>query len=187
MQAAKGAPSLLSILAFIAAGSACWHVWSSEVDISPILPDAAPIPSDNRAQPAPAPVALLASLETFSETLARPLFNPTRRPLQTVIEPQPVAEEAPPAPPEGIRVLGVVRAADRPPRALIASPEDPMGRWLQIGEATAGWSIIDIGEAEVTITADLRKQRLSLYGEAPAATTPSPARATKSARRRELR
>jgi hypothetical protein len=82
-------------------------------------------------------------LSDFAEIVSRPLFTATRRPYVPA-EPTPVRAEAAPAeasrPPPNVRLIGVVIDAGKK-RALLRTPEQPRGRWVEEGETIDGWQV----------------------------------------------
>ena len=135
----------------------------------------APIPIDNSAAEAHSAVAgqrlkvpLARPLTDYSETLARPLFNPTRRPSAQVDRTQkdtkkPKAETRISA--NQIQLIGIVlHAADR--RVLVRSPEAPMANWHSEGDVIAGWKLIEIRSNSVLVESQGSKRLISLYTDA---------------------
>jgi hypothetical protein len=114
-------------------------------------------------------------LSDFAEIVARPLFTATRRPYvptePTPARAEPAAAE-PNRPPPNVRLIGVVIDAGKK-RALLRTPEQPRGRWVEEGETIEGWQVRSV-QADAAILAFGRgTHELRLY----------PARGTSSANR----
>ena len=189
MQSRGGVGSLLASLALVAAGVACWSAWTSEIDVSPITPaPAAALSRDGDAGTLALPLAaLLPPLETFRETLSRPLFSSTRRPVQAEIEPPQITPAPPPASVDGFRVLGVIRSSEAPPQALLATPEAPLGEWLRIGQRAVGWQLVEISDAGITLAAENIERKLSLYGDLASTPVAAPGTTPQPGKRRNSR
>jgi hypothetical protein len=93
-------------------------------------------------------------LSDFAEIVARPLFTASRRPYVPP-EPTPVRAEPAPAepnrPPPNVRLIGVVIDAGKK-RALLRTPEQPRGRWVEEGETVEGWQVLSV-QADAAILA----------------------------------
>ena len=118
---------------------------------------------DGRKMPLARPIT------DYSETLARPLFNPTRRPLPPVQSTRPDTQK-PKAKPrisaDQLEPIGIVlRAQDR--RVLIRSPETPIATWHSEGDVIAGWRVIEIRSNSVLVEADGSRRQIRLYADAP--------------------
>ena len=96
--------------------------------------------------------------EQFQETVGRPLFNPNRRP----VERKEAAEAGPNAGVGDVRLVGVMRAADQPPRALLRSANASNGRWIAEGAEFNGWTLRKVGERSVVLQSGARSQELKL-------------------------
>lgn len=164
MAARYDARQLSVIALLIGAGAVGWQVWSSEIDVTAIrpLPESAggtpqvPYPRHADIQLPPP--------ESFSETLARPLFSPSRRPVERVAEAVPTRVDAPPAS-DGLRLLGVVRRGETS-RALVATQANPSGAWLVVGQALGGWRLAEIMDDAVQLSSGRHAQVLALYRSA---------------------
>ena len=114
--------------------------------------------------------------DTTPETLARPLFSPTRRPFVPPPPEPPPPEiaalpepEPPPPPPQeatpdpaGLKLKGVMLGASIA-QALIATQDDPKGRWFEIGNMVTGFTLAAIEDDRVKLTAGSRNVELKLY------------------------
>ena len=143
---------LLLLCAVVAAiGLANWWVVTFDPTGSPTV-SAAP------ASLAPPPSAARQlderPLADFAEIVGRPLFTATRRP-HVPAEPAPVRAEPTPAeprrPPPNVRLIGVVIDAGKK-RALLRTPEQPRGRWVEEGETIEGWQVRSV-QADAAILA----------------------------------
>lgn len=142
------------------------------IDISPIAasnPTGRQPPRETGASP------LVPGLESFPETLHRPLFSKTRRPFVPVPEPAPMqadveppAEpaEAPPSQPPDLTLRGIaIEGSSR--KALIMSTADPKGIWMGLGERIENWTISGIGREDVILRSEDQELILNLYVENP--------------------
>ncbi len=96
--------------------------------------------------------------EQFRETVGRPLFNPSRRPVQR----KETAEAGPSATVSDLRLVGVMKTADRPPRALLRSPNQPNGKWIAEGAELNGWRLHKVNERSVVLQSGARSHELKL-------------------------
>ncbi|MCJ9753649.1 hypothetical protein MOV61_23290 [Neorhizobium sp. BETTINA12A] len=135
------------------------------IDISPLAvgqPGKAPVaaPGD-KSRP-----ATLTDLN-LPDTLARPVFSPTRRdfvPPPTPPKPlAPVVAEAPPVapPPPSIRLKGT-RTVSGKFSALIVTDEKTVD-WFGEGEMVLGWTIVSIEADRMSLTAGTSSALFSLY------------------------
>lgn len=120
----------------------------------------------------------LASGNAFPETLARPLFSPTRKPPGSR-PPEPVAQQPPgpepmpqPSPvevtaPDAVILKGIFIDEERQ-LALIQTPTAPQGTWLAAGALVEGWTISRIDRQGIALEAQGQSARLSLYVDKPA-------------------
>jgi hypothetical protein len=93
-------------------------------------------------------------LSEFGEIVRRPLFTATRRPYVPAEPTQRAAEPAPAVPtrpPPNVRLSGVVIDAGKK-RALLRTPEQPRGRWVEEGDTIDGWLLRSV-EADAAIVA----------------------------------
>jgi hypothetical protein len=108
----------------------------------------------------------------YPEIAARPLFSRSRRPFMP--PPQEIAEPAPPEP-EQVATLGDpqivlqgVMITDRAEQALILADGEAAPRWRNVGESVGGWTIAEIAENGVRLTAEQQSRTVNLYVEKPA-------------------
>jgi hypothetical protein len=103
-------------------------------------------------------------LTDLTETLERPLFQPTRRAIRTVVPPpQPVGavEEQPPPPPV-FKLLGVIISGDRSLAVLTAGESGT--HWLDVGDSLSGWEVVAVHLDAVVIARGSERQTLRLTG-----------------------
>jgi hypothetical protein len=167
MGSRRGTRLAVAVLAG-AAGLLAWldfNLLQSPVDTSAIAPP--PGKAEVRPLPNPPPATALdkRSPDQLQETVGRPLFSPTRRPLQRT---EPAAAHAPKVEPARLRLVGVMKADDGPPRALIRSADEPTGRWIAEGSEYQGWTLTKVNEGSVIVEAGGRTQELMLFIPPPA-------------------
>jgi hypothetical protein len=136
-----------------------YHLVQSPVDIAPIAPPAgkADVPRPQSLEPA-TPLDRRAA-EHFRETVGRPLFNPSRRPVRRA-----EAKAAQPKAAAGkLRLIGVMRLEDQPPRALIRLGDDPRGRWIAEGAELDGWKLTKVTDRSIVLQAGGRSEELELF------------------------
>ncbi|MGE3872945.1 MAG: hypothetical protein AB7F74_08320 [Parvibaculaceae bacterium] len=115
---------------------------------------------------------------SFPETLARPLFSPTRKPPEprppepvAVAPPQPMEPTPPPQtqaiPTDGFVLKGVF-INDKRQLALLQTPSSPQGVWLATGARVEGWTVTLIEKQAIAIEANGQVQKLTLYVDKPA-------------------
>jgi hypothetical protein len=154
----------LAVAALVAAaGLLAWldlNLLRNPVDISPVAPP--PGKTAARPQPTPPPATALDKRrpEQLQETAGRPLFNPTRRPVQRA---ETAAVRAPKVEPAKLRLVGVMKPDDGPPRALIRFADDPTGRWVAEGSEYHGWTLTKVNDGSVIVEAGGRTQELMLF------------------------
>jgi hypothetical protein len=129
------------------------------VDISPLAPPAGRDELWPRQAQDPVTALDKRTAEQLAETVSRPLFHPSRRPVQRAeaATPEPKAE-----PPGKLRVVGIVRVADQPPRALIRFADEAIGKWLAEGAEFKGWRLRKVNERSVVVESGRRTHELTL-------------------------
>lgn len=144
----------------VAAGLAlvwlCWHLIETPVDTAPIRPPQLQSSADQTVTP-PLDRTRVGALP---ETVARPLFSPTRRPPAKVVE---TAQAAPPAHEPDVQLVGVLKASSW--RALLRI--DQNSKWLGVGDDVGRWRIVDIGSDHVVLETKGQKKSLALPGAVP--------------------
>ena len=118
-------------------------------------------------------------LDQFSETTARPLFNPSRRFLREEIAapappsppPAPVAERPADLPvPDQARIVGIVKSGNGGGQILVRTATDQSGSWLNIGDDLGGWRLSEIKSDAAVLVSGTQRFELKLYpGEKPPA------------------
>jgi hypothetical protein len=134
------------------------HLLTTPVDISPIAPPAARADAPPPAGIAPATPLDRKTADELRDTAARPLFNPSRRPVQR----KETAQDAPRAAVSGLRLVGVMKSAGQPPRALLRSANAPTGKWIAEGAELNGWKLLEVGERSVVLQSGPRSYELKL-------------------------
>jgi hypothetical protein len=124
--------------------------------------------------PPPLPELVLPGAETsYPETLRRPLFRSTRRPVPDA----PVVPAPAPAPPQlvGYRLTGIVSTGAR--RMILL--ETPGGSSVQLveGESVDGWTVESIAETAVILSHG--ETRVDLLGDAEESSAGSGGRNTR--------
>jgi hypothetical protein len=162
---------LLSAVAALAALN--WQIWTTPSDIRPIALDTA-------ARTGLAPGSVPTGRErqdnqarNYTDTLARPMFRADRKPFVAEVTPPPspsveeTVQQQPAAPqtqpPEGLKLVGIMRDGEGRDRALVKSAQSPTASWLEIGDEIDGWRISEIAPSAVTLSADASSIKLDLY------------------------
>jgi hypothetical protein len=131
------------------------------VDISPVAPPPGRAEARLQASPPLSTALDKKAPEQLQETVGRPLFNPSRRPVQRA-EPG-AAARASRVEPAKLRLVGVMKPDDGPPRALIRYADEPTGRWVAEGSEYHGWTLTKVNEGSVTVEAGGRTEELMLF------------------------
>jgi len=140
--AVVGLGGLVAILAF-----ANWAALTMEIDTSPVFAS----PTSQQALVSELGNNSLSESKTvssdLSQTLLRPIFLASRRP----IEPKAVKAPEPPrepqiavTPPESLKLLGTVLFGPGNGKALIRSSASVQGRWIPVGGSIDGWQIREV-------------------------------------------
>jgi hypothetical protein len=148
--ALAGAAGLLALLNL--------HFLRSPVDISPIAPSPGKADAPRADKSEPATALAKKAAEQFQETVGRPLFNPNRRP----VERKDTAAAEPKTEASDFRLVGVMKAAGQPPRALLRSANAPTGKWIAEGAEFNGWRLRQVNERGVILQSGARSQELKL-------------------------
>jgi Type II secretion system protein C len=162
----KSGTLLVATVAGLAYGN--WLALNQSIETSPVLAN------DRQTSVAPATAAAdekSANLGDFSETLARPLFRPDRRPappeaekpVVTETKPEPVEQVAAAPPPSNLRLLGTLRSGVETTRALLKLTDSDTARWVEIGGELGGWRLREIGDDRVVVEAQGKRSTLVLY------------------------
>ena len=102
-------------------------------------------------------------LPQFLQTIARPLFTPTRRPAAVAARPAAAPAAAPTPSAQGLRLIGLIKTEGGETRVLIRSADEPLGTWVLVGGEVAGWKVTAIGDSKVTVESGGRRFDLNLY------------------------
>ncbi|MDX2159245.1 MAG: hypothetical protein SFW09_22295 [Hyphomicrobiaceae bacterium] len=104
-------------------------------------------------------------LADLGETMARPLFEPSRRPPARPPPPPPVVVDSGPKPSAALapafRLVGVVTSGDRPLALLSAGGH--RAQRVEVGDALGGWKVVRIAPAEVAMQRDGNEIVLRLF------------------------
>ncbi|ARN82223.1 hypothetical protein [Methylocystis bryophila] len=103
---------------------------------------------------------------TDTETLARPVFAKSRRPIPKAAA-TPAQETQSAGPPPAVTVQALVLSSGGW-RAYLAGRGDNKGDWYQTGQIVDGWTISEIHATDLTLKSGERTEILSLYPETPA-------------------
>jgi hypothetical protein len=163
----------LGLLGAIAAlGTLNWTIWTTPIEIRPIALDSAASTGLDISSNVPGTTHGFRGPRNYTETLARPIFRADRKPFVAAVEaPPPVVEEtveaAPAAkpiePPQGLKLVGVMRDGEGQDRALVKSAQSPAASWLRIGDEIDGWRVSGISGSAVILSADTASVTLDLY------------------------
>lgn len=164
------------LLASTVAGlaGANWAALNQDIDTS-ALRAASGLASETRTASPPPRVRL--ALTALHETIERPLFNASRRP----VPPPPVQEAAspppepaaeaeaaapPPALPE-VKLLGTLRYGAKKTRALVQVANAPAAGWVDLGADIGGWRLREIARDYVVLEGTGTQKTVSLYAAKP--------------------
>lgn len=110
------------------------------------------------------------SIADLAQTLARPLFNTTRRPrtpeVAIVKAPDAPAPAPPPptaAPPVQLHLIGLMRNGSSKPRALIRVENSPTAAWIDLGDEIGGWRLSEVNAGHVVVEGSGQRVQLGLY------------------------
>ncbi len=136
------------------------YVLVTPIDTSAVVPSADTAAAPDRGSSSLATALDKKPVVRFQETVGRPLFNPSRRPVQRDSD---NARQAPDEPPD-MRLVGVMKTGDRPPRALLRFAGEQTGRWLAEGEEHNGWTLRKIDARSVVVESGGRSHEVVLSG-----------------------
>jgi hypothetical protein len=126
-----------------------WMLWSTAVDPAPALSREAPAEWSPPVARDAAQGFVARPLESFGQTLARPVFFKSRKPFVAAIQPPvlpaplmppPPLPAPPPQPPPEFRAQGILIVTEGR-KALIMSKLQPLGAWVAQGEKIEGWTV----------------------------------------------
>jgi hypothetical protein len=128
----------------------------SPVDVSPVAPAMSKADARRPEVPEPATPLDKKAPAQFQATAGRPLFTPSRRPVQRTETAAPKTEAA------KLRLVGVMTQANEPPRALIRFGDEKTGKWIAEGAQLNGWRLRKVNPRSVIMEAGARLQELTL-------------------------
>jgi hypothetical protein len=167
---------LVSAVAAVFFGWQAFRAWTSPVLPGMEAPAGETFPPPAASPPKVGPGKASSFGAGFSSVVARPVFRPDRKPFQEGSADVPLrnydAELA------QYTVLGVLMAGDER-KAIVVLKGAPRGeRWeVGAGDSLAGFTVKEVGEDGLILTADDREFTLPLYAGGPKAVgAPSPAR-----------
>lgn len=138
-----------------------WSLWVTAVDTSPThfsaTDQAIPVATDEAlAMPTPA--------GEFPETLDRPVFLATRRPIppKAVDDAGPQTAAVAQLTPDNLELRGVMRLDGKRAKALIRWNTEPPGTWVHIGDSIKGWSVREIHDDVAVIETNGQRYELRL-------------------------
>jgi hypothetical protein len=135
-------------------------------------------PADAAGTPpatAPGPLFALADRETFSETLARPLFMPNRQPAGDVAAPAAAPATRTARPNANRYTLSAVIIIDDERIALVTDTATGGSSRVREGESLAGWQVEAIHDDSAVLSNGDTTEELSLRSFAPPAPAAAPA------------
>ena len=168
-QGRKFFTGLLLAGAIAGLGYSNWMAVNEAIDTSPVMPPVLPTPATT--QDLTGTNQKTVTLNDISETVTRPLFNATRRPMPPPkIEENTAATLSPPptlstatTPPSNLRLIGTMRSGDKQRRALVQVENAPNAAWLEVGADAGGWRVSEIGEDHVVVEAGGARSTLVLH------------------------
>jgi hypothetical protein len=163
-RAARAGSARTLLLTALTAGIAAlvlinWQLYSTPVDISALTPDVRAADSKQGKDADLSTPLDDKPLIVFEETVTRPLFNADRKPI--VRDKETVAAAAVPLA-TGMQLVGIVKSADTPGRALIRFAGEPMGKWVPEGETVNGWQLTAVKTFSVVLQGNGQTQELKL-------------------------
>lgn len=155
-------PTLLLTALTGGLGYAAYEAQQMPIDTSPIAMAAASASEPGKSAGAPLAESPAAP-PAFAQTVARPLFNPARRP---IVAQKPKVVEAPPPPPVQplkAELVGLAATTANGGRALLKTASDRPAAWLSVGEEVGGWRLSEIRPDRVVFQSGEQKQELHLF------------------------
>jgi hypothetical protein len=136
-----------------------WHLYSTAVDISPLTPPTRQVDAKEAKDIELATALDDKPLIVFEETVQRPLFHADRKPIERK---EVVEAPAPASLNTGMQLVGIVKSADAPGRALIRFAGEPIGKWVPEGETVNGWHLASVKTSSVVLEGNGQSQELRL-------------------------
>ena len=115
---------------------------------APAAPVSSPRPVDDRP------------LSDFEEIVRRPLFSASRSPFVPTESTPTLA--GPSRRPPDIRLTGVAIDASKK-QALLRTPQQPQGRWVEEGDSIDGWLLRSVRDDAVIVASGQQTHELRLY------------------------
>jgi hypothetical protein len=147
-----------------------WAAFSEQIDTSaPVTHDAAAVTVIQEPEKSDSKNLTLSDL---AETLARPLFSATRRPVQksdpaeTPVAPVVATALAQAAPTESqvnLRLLGMMRASGGVQRALLQRDGGDSASWIAVGAEFGGWRLTSLDGDSASVESGGSKAVLKLH------------------------
>jgi hypothetical protein len=131
--------------------------------ISLLVSPAPPVAAGDASERAVANPLARAPLESYVQTLQRPLFSSTRRPPPRpapAVRSEPQA--APPPDPPGVALVGVV-SNERGRRAFIQPGPSEKLREVKVGDEIGGWTVTEIAQRRVVLALGTRTSAYALF------------------------
>lgn len=161
------AAPVLAVAAVLALLANVYAVMSG-IAVSPMTPEAASPFTPPQIPDARQSDGKRQTLAAYTETLARPLFRSSRRPIEvSAAAPETAdstqAQQTAPGLPEGTQLAGIVQESGKPGRALIRSAVQPTGDWVEVGHLIDGWRLAEIDAYGIIFEAGGERRTLSLF------------------------
>jgi hypothetical protein len=136
------------------------YLLAGAVDTSPILPGAQTAGAGEQTDASLATPLDTKPISEFRETVRRPLFNSTRKPVDRPRTTSQVATQTGSA--LDMRLVGIVRSGSAPGRALIRLAEESNGKWIAEGDTYNGWKLRSVKDRSIIVEAEGRSHELTL-------------------------
>lgn len=165
--------TLVAFAALLGAFGLAWQAMQAPISTAPIKRQSVNVDAGGDTKGArQSPLTTNDSVQTYTETMRRPLFFASRRmPTAEPVAPSLRKADAKPkterqaALPSGIRLVGIAGGSNQGRRALIRFASLSNGKWFQTGADLAGWRIVAIESGSVTIESGDQQHVLRLFAE----------------------
>jgi hypothetical protein len=170
---AKFGSVILSTAVLAGLGYTNWLAFTEPIDTAPLMRTAAlAATAGNAVSPVIEPKQV--ALADLGETLTRPLFYASRRPLSklenkpvvtaaSVQAIDPVKSEVTPVPNANLRLLGILRNDESTQSVLIQSGNGSPAKWHAVGSEIDGWRVTGISADHAVVEASGTKAVLQLH------------------------
>jgi len=138
----------------VALGVVNWWVMGLEPGLPSAVASNAPAGVGATLVPGPRP-ADDRPLSDFAEILRRPLFTSSRSPFES-------GPARPESLPSDMRLTGIAIDASKK-QALLRTPQQPQGRWVEEGDSIDGWLLRSIRNDAVVLVSGQQTRELHLY------------------------